>query len=224
MASVLESKRLHIPTFDLQCIKEFPIDKMSDALVARLKVSKEEKRTLIPIFYDLYDFTRNITDTHNQITIAHSDYNRKMDSLQHEWDSHYMEFSRLIKDYLVSTGLPELEKRLFIKIDTMLNDFHRRVTEAGGIFRRYVMSGFVMDIADVFTNAPATLIINEAVTNFYKIRVIHHGMESLHADMIKCYQTVIGILSQSKDHLSKLVSFYEQHKIKCIFSLSNKVA
>ncbi len=222
-ASVLESKRLHIPTFDLQRINEFPIDKMSDALVARLKVGKNEKRTLIPIFYDLYDFTKNITNTHSQIIEAHSDYNRKMDYLSREWDEHFAEFSYQTKAYLLSQDATDSERQFFNQVQSYILNLWNQIAEAGGIFRRDILQDFIHRMSDAYTQTVPTQRIIETNKGFNRIRVVVHNMEGLHSDMIKNYQTIIGILSPSRDHLSGIVSFYEQHKIKCIFSLSNKV-
>lgn len=223
-AQALGPQQLFIPTFDLEWIKQFPIDKMSDALVARLKVGKTERQKLIENFYDLYDFTNSFTATREQISEAHSDYNRKMEYLQHEWDNCHGEFWHLIKTCLVSSDLSEYEREIFIRIDSILDDFNQRVIAVEGIFRRDILQDVVLDISNILAGTYATERLNEVVESFHKVHVVPHHMESLHASMIQDMQTFHEILSPCKEELARLISFYGQHKIKGIRSLSNKVA
>ncbi|GAB6122181.1 hypothetical protein [Dysgonomonas termitidis] len=72
--------------------------------------------------------------------------------------------------------------------------------------------------------APSTRRVFEANTSCDKIRIVLHNMESLHEDMIQVYKTILDLLIPSKKYLSELVSFYEQYKIKSIFSFSNKLS
>lgn len=223
-ATVLDSKRLFTPTFDLQCIKEFPIDKMSDALVARLKVNEKEKIEVGENFYALFDLIKNMDATQSQFFDGHSDYNRKMDYLKHEWDKCHTEYLCLTKQYLLAEDATDAERQFFNKTQVLFLEMWNQIAEAGGVFQRDIMRNFIQKMSDAYTQAPPTQRVLDANESLNNVRIVLHNMESLHTDMIRVCQTIHAIMSESKEELSGLVSFYEHHKIKSIFSFSNKLS
>lgn len=224
-ATVLDSKRPFTTTFDLQCIKDFSIDKMSDALVARLKVSKNERIKLVQNFYDLYDFSKNMSVMQNQVLEGHSDYNRKINGLKREFDNCHMEYLCLINNNLLMEDITDPERQFFNKTQVLFLEMWDQVAKDGGVFRRDILHKFIREMSEAYLDAPQTRRVLEANMSCNNIRIVLHNMESLHKDMIQVNKTILNsLLVPSKEHLSRLASFYEQHKIKSIFSFSNKLS
>ncbi len=219
-------KQLLLPVADLQCIKEFPIDKMSDALVSRLKVSKKEKPELAKYFYELYDLINSSFDSQSKFTESISFYSKNIGPLMSAWNERFSELSNLIKADCLSEDLDihSPEWQFFHNIDLLLHEMSNAANNAKGVFQMDIMQSFVQKVTGLYMNSTLTPRINDFYSTFYNFQVVIHNIVELHEYTVQKAETVFVILNSAKESLSEVLAFYEQHKIKSIFSFSNKVS